>query len=60
MNNKMIKCSNLLPLINNNNVMKLFEKSKDEMASIIEETSTDIPISYGKALEAKGLLLWKA
>lgn len=28
MNNKMVEYSNLLPLINNNDVLKLFEKSK--------------------------------
>jgi hypothetical protein len=53
MNNKMIECTNLLPLINNNDILKLFEKSKHEMALIIEETNTGIPISFGKALEAK-------
>ena len=53
LNNKMIKCTKLLPLINNNDILKLFEKSKDEMALIIEETNSENPITYGKALEAK-------
>ena len=53
MNNIMVECNNLLPLINNNDIVKLFEKSKHEMALIIEQTKTDTPISFGKALEAK-------
>ena len=53
MKNTMIKCTNLLPLINNNDIIKLFEKKKHEMALIIEQTKTSSPISFGKALEAK-------
>ena len=47
------KCTNLLPLVNNNDIMNLFQKSIHHMALVIEETKSDIPIKYGKALEAK-------
>jgi hypothetical protein len=45
--------TNLLPLINNNDIMNLFQKSKHLMALVIEETKSDPAIRYGKALEAK-------
>ncbi len=48
MNSTMIEYTNLLPLINNNDVLNLFVKSKHEMALVVEETKTGIPISFGK------------
>ncbi len=48
MNNTMIEYTNLLPLINNNDVLNLFVKSKHEMALVVEQTKTGIPISFGK------------
>jgi hypothetical protein len=49
----MLQCTNLLPLINNNNINNLFQISKPHMALLIEETKSDVPIKYGKALDAK-------
>ncbi len=48
----MIECTNLLPLINNNNTIQLL-KSKHEMALVLEQSKKDVPITYGKALDAK-------
>jgi hypothetical protein len=42
MNSTIIECTNLLPFINNNDILNLFQKSKNEMALVIEQTKNDI------------------
>jgi hypothetical protein len=46
----------IIAVNNTNDILKLFEKSKDEMVLIIKERNSENPISYGKVLEAKEML----